>query len=277
MGNLGTASRSQSIEPGRDRPGVAPAASEPTVPADQAAPTTAARNRDFVRVGRSRIEGTGLFAKRRIHRGARIIEYAGERVETARLLVPVDGAQGSRIYTFRLNETIVIDGARGGNESRFINHSCEPDCEAYSFDDRMYIYAQVDIVRGQELTSTTSLLHHPGGAPRPAPTSMSAGAARPAAVERCGSPPGHAEHPPNQRGISHGQENQPQQPSCRVIGRGACRGPARELGIVRAGVTSEAGRSASLACKCAAQLEFRKTFRPCESGHGAQIEVGIQE
>lgn len=70
-------------------------------------------DRDFVRVGRSRIEETGVFAKRRIQRGAPIIEYTGARVRADRLLAHTDGDQPSRIYTFRLSETIVIDGALG--------------------------------------------------------------------------------------------------------------------------------------------------------------------
>ena len=109
-------------------------------------------DRDFIRVGRSRIEGMGIFAKRRIHRGARIIEYCGERVASDRLVAPAGGPESARVYVFRLNEMVVIDGARNGNESRFINHSCAPNCEAYAFDDRLYIYAQADIARGEELT-----------------------------------------------------------------------------------------------------------------------------
>ena len=133
-----------------------PAASldEPGGPAESG-PSTSSRepwDRDFIRVGRSPIEGTGVFAKRRIHRGARIIEYLGERVAADRLLVPAHGTEPARIYTFRLNDTVVIDGACGGNESRFINHSCAPNCQAYAFDDRLYIYALADIARCDELT-----------------------------------------------------------------------------------------------------------------------------
>ena len=119
---------------------------------DPAVRKTEPWDRDFIRLGRSRIEGTGVFAKRRIHRGARIIEYTGARVPADRLMAPADGAKPLRVYTFRLNATTVIDGARGGNESRFINHSCKPNCEAYAFDDRLFIYAMVDITRGDELT-----------------------------------------------------------------------------------------------------------------------------
>lgn len=129
---------------------------------DPVAPTAAPKDRDFIRIGRSRIEGMGVFAKRRIHRGARIIEYTGERVLADRLLAPAGGTEPSRVYTFSLNETTVIDGGRGGNASRLINHSCEPNCEAYAFDDRMYIYAMCDIARGEELTFDYKLAPQPG-------------------------------------------------------------------------------------------------------------------
>jgi SET domain-containing protein len=120
------------------------------------------QNRDFVRVGRSRIEGKGVFAKRKIPASTRIIEYAGARLPLANLLVMADGARSSHIYAFRLNETTVIDGSRNGNESRFIDHSCTPNCEAYEFDNDIYIYAMNDIVRGNELT-----FDHGLGPPRP--------------------------------------------------------------------------------------------------------------
>ena len=124
------------------------------------------KDRDFIRTGRSRIEGKGVFAKRRIHRGARIIEYTGARIPADRLLKLVGNGKPSRFYTFRLNETIVIDGERGGNASRFINHSCEPNCEAYCFDDRIYIYAMIDIARGQELTFDYKLAPPPRRRPK---------------------------------------------------------------------------------------------------------------
>lgn len=147
----------------RDRPAAMPKAGGASwTSGDPLPPAAAPTDRDFIRLGRSRIEGMGAFAKRRIHRGARIIEYTGERVLADRLLAPAGGTEPSRVYTFSLNETIVIDGGRGGNASRFINHSCEPNCEAYAFDDRMYIYAMRDIARGEELTFDYQLAPQPG-------------------------------------------------------------------------------------------------------------------
>ena len=114
--------------------------------------TEKAANRDFVRVGRSRIQGTGVFAKRKIAKGTRILEYLGERVPVSRFLVAISDGKAPSIYAFRVNDSFIIDGAVNGNESRFINHACEPNCEAYVFDDKPYIYAMRDITRGEELT-----------------------------------------------------------------------------------------------------------------------------
>jgi len=97
------------------------------------------QNRDFGRVRRSLIHGKGVFAKRRIPVGTRVIEYTGARVPLATLLVPVGDGSTPHIYSFRLNDTTVIDGLRGGNESRFINHGCAPNCEALQLDGHMYI------------------------------------------------------------------------------------------------------------------------------------------
>lgn len=109
-------------------------------------------DRDFIRVGRSRIEGTGVFAKRKIPKGARIIEYIGARVPVDAVVAVANDVPPAAVYAFRLNETTIIDGACGGNDSRYVNHSCAPNCEALCFDDHMYFYALRDITRGEELT-----------------------------------------------------------------------------------------------------------------------------
>lgn len=121
-----------------------------------------APDRDFTRVGRSRIEGKGVFAKRKIPKGARIIEYVGARVPLANLFAVRTNGAPAPVYAFQLNDSTVIDGAVGGNDSRFINHGCKPNCETYNFDDRMYVYAMRDITRGEELTFDYRL-GSPGG------------------------------------------------------------------------------------------------------------------
>jgi SET domain-containing protein len=123
-----------------------------------------ALDRDFIRAGRSRIEGRGVFAKRKIPRGARIIEYKGKRRPVADLFVERAEGKPAHVYAFHLHEGTVIDPTIGGNEACFINHSCEPNCEAYTFDDRAYIYATRDIVRGEELTFDYQLRRASGAA-----------------------------------------------------------------------------------------------------------------
>ncbi len=114
--------------------------------------TTKVVDRDFTRVGRSRIDGTGVFAKRKIPKGARIIEYTGARVPVDAVVAVANEGPPAAVYAFRLNDTTIIDGACGGNDARYVNHSCAPNCEALSFDDHMYFYALRDITRGEELT-----------------------------------------------------------------------------------------------------------------------------
>jgi SET domain-containing protein len=127
-------------------------------------PESAQPDRDFIRVGKSQIDGTGVFAKRTIPRGTRIIEYTGEHVPIHQLFRVVGDNQPPRTYTFALNATTAIDGMRGGNASRFFNHSCAPNCEAYIFDEHVYIYAMRDVRRGEELTFDYRLAPSSGSA-----------------------------------------------------------------------------------------------------------------
>ena len=105
-------------------------------------------------IQRSRIQGRGAFAIRRIRAGQRIIEYAGERVsqeEGDRRYVE-NGMRRHHTFLFTLDAETLIDGKRGGNASRYINHSCDPNCEAIIEDGRIYIHAKKNIQPGTELT-----------------------------------------------------------------------------------------------------------------------------
>jgi len=79
----------------------------------------------------SGIHGKGAFARRRIFRGTRIIEYLGERITHEEADARYDDAAMDRHHTclMTVNRRWVIDAAVGGNEARFINHSCRPNCE----------------------------------------------------------------------------------------------------------------------------------------------------
>lgn len=101
----------------------------------------------------SPIQGQGAFATRRIRKGSRIIEYAGERITQDEADQRYDDEAMSRHHTFlfTLDENTVIDAAVAGNEARFINHSCDPNCQALIEGDKIFIYALKDIAPGTEL------------------------------------------------------------------------------------------------------------------------------
>jgi SET domain-containing protein len=107
-----------------------------------------------IAVRTSRIQGRGVFALEPIRRGARVIEYVGERIDDAESERRYDDGSMARHHTFlfQVKRDVVIDGARQGNDARFINHSCNPNCETIIEGDRVFIYARRAIATGDELT-----------------------------------------------------------------------------------------------------------------------------
>lgn len=101
----------------------------------------------------SAIHGRGVYSLRAFKPGERITELLGERISSAESdrraeLLPSDG----HTFFFWVDEDLVLDCAVNGNSARFINHHCEPNCEAYIEDDRVFIYASRPIEPGDELT-----------------------------------------------------------------------------------------------------------------------------
>lgn len=96
----------------------------------------------------SRIHGRGVFATRAIRKGRRIIEYTGKRMSWED--APND-PDDPHTFNFGLENGKVINPEIGGNEARWINHSCDPNCEAIEEDDRIFIYALRGIRPGEEL------------------------------------------------------------------------------------------------------------------------------
>lgn len=112
-------------------------------------------------VHRSPVHGNGVFARRRIAAGERIVEYEGRRIEWDEATERA-GRSGQPVnYTlfFTLADGRVIDGGDQGNDARFINHSCEPNCEAYEEDERVFIHALRDIEEGEELNYNYALVY----------------------------------------------------------------------------------------------------------------------
>lgn len=112
-------------------------------------------------VHRSAVHGNGVFALRDIAAGERIVEYEGRRIEWDEATERAERSGQPVNYTlfFTLADGRVIDGGDEGNDARFINHSCEPNCEAYEEDERVFIHALRDIEKGEELNYNYALVY----------------------------------------------------------------------------------------------------------------------
>jgi SET domain-containing protein len=101
----------------------------------------------------SPIQGLGGFATRAIPAGTRIVEYTGERLTPAEAEARYPDVAGERhhTYLFAVDDDLVIDAAVGGNEARFLNHSCAPNCDAVIEDGHIWIETIHDIEPGEEL------------------------------------------------------------------------------------------------------------------------------
>jgi uncharacterized protein len=109
--------------------------------------------RQGLAVRRSGIHGRGVYARIPIPEEMRIVEYRGERITTAEAdaRYPDDDATPYHTFLFEVDDDVVVDAARGGNIARWINHSCDPNCEVVLEDGRLYIEALRDIEPGEEL------------------------------------------------------------------------------------------------------------------------------
>lgn len=106
-----------------------------------------------IAVRRSGIHGRGVFAQLPLEARERIFEYEGERIDWDEALRrhPHDPEQPNHTFYFALEDGRVIDGLHGGNSSRWINHSCAPNCEAEEIDGRVFIHTARAIAAGEEL------------------------------------------------------------------------------------------------------------------------------
>ena len=106
-----------------------------------------------IQVRRSGVHGKGVFALVDIPQGTRIIEYVGEVIgwDEAQRRHPHDPNDPNHTFYFHVDEDHVIDALYGGNASRWINHSCGPNCEADEEGGRIFIKSLRPIKAGEEL------------------------------------------------------------------------------------------------------------------------------
>jgi SET domain-containing protein len=101
----------------------------------------------------SNVHGKGVFAVQDLAEGETLIEYVGEVITWKEALRrhPHDPKDPNHTFYFHIDEKHVIDAKYGGNSSRWINHSCNPNCEADEQDGRVFIKALRNIPAGDEL------------------------------------------------------------------------------------------------------------------------------
>ena len=114
-------------------------------------PTSSSARR--IQTRRSGVHGKGVFAVADIPAGDTIIEYVGEVITWKEALRrhPHDPKDPNHTFYFHIDEKHVIDAKYGGNSSRWINHSCKPNCEPDEVEGRIFIKALCDIKAGEEL------------------------------------------------------------------------------------------------------------------------------
>lgn len=114
----------------------------------------------YISVCNSKIHAQGVFAKKNIIAGTRLIEYVGEKItkkesdRRAEIVLDVnkkDKTKGA-VYIFTLNKRYDIDGNVSYNIARFINHSCLANCEAHLIHGHIWIVATRDICKGEEVS-----------------------------------------------------------------------------------------------------------------------------
>lgn len=106
-----------------------------------------------IEVRKSGVHGKGVYATAPIRKGAQIIEYTGQEIpwKEAMDLPSYDPSNPFHTFFFSIENGNVINAGVDGNEARWINHSCEPNCETTEKDNRIFIYALRALRPGEEL------------------------------------------------------------------------------------------------------------------------------
>ena len=122
-------------------------------PAVKSAARAKSKAKKRYEVRNSSIHGRGVFAAEVIPKGTRIIEYKGKRVKWSWASDAYPDVEGEPTHTFlfEIDDDWVIDANQKGNAARWINHSCNPNCEAVDEEGRIFIEAIRTIRPGQEL------------------------------------------------------------------------------------------------------------------------------
>ncbi|XP_068181850.1 histone-lysine N-methyltransferase, H3 lysine-36 specific [Antennarius striatus] len=122
------------------------------------------RQYSHVEIYRTLSCGWGLRAVLDIKKGAFVSEYVGEVIDEEECRARIKHAQENDIcnfYMLTLDKDRIIDAGPKGNQARFMNHCCQPNCETQKWtvngDTRVGLFALQDIPKGVELNFNYNL------------------------------------------------------------------------------------------------------------------------
>jgi len=101
-------------------------------------------------VRKSTLSGFGCFATVYFPKSCPIANYSGERITHAEAMRRMTGANGKHICQLDMDH--YIDASVGGNETQYINHSCEPNADVLVIDGHIIVFAAREILPGEEVT-----------------------------------------------------------------------------------------------------------------------------
>ena len=102
---------------------------------------------------RSKVHGFGVFALESITKNTRIIDYDGELIDHKESFTRESKyLKRGEIWCFTISRRWVRDAQVGGNDARFINHACTPNCYSQVIGRTIWIRAGRNIEAGEELT-----------------------------------------------------------------------------------------------------------------------------
>lgn len=123
-------------------------------------PSNSKKSTNRIQTKRSGVHGKGVFALTNIPKGEVIIEYKGDVItwQEAQDRHPHNPLEPNHTFYFHINEDHVIDGGVNGNSARWINHSCNPNCEADEIGEHVFIKSIKNIKAGEELNYDYGLI-----------------------------------------------------------------------------------------------------------------------
>lgn len=114
----------------------------------------------YLKCEKSGIHNKGIFAQKNITKEKKIIQYVGEIITKKEAEIRAEkvlnqskkNKKNGAVYIFELNKKYDLDGNIKNNPAKYINHSCNPNCETETINNEIWIISIKNIKKGQEIT-----------------------------------------------------------------------------------------------------------------------------